>query len=124
MHDMQTSATEDALPPANLAYEDMHAAFARFASLLRVSHGVPDLERFGGSNSEQASWAVQALMRERTVQNVRDAIQKLGAIARQANEIQNMRIPKAVQEDVNAALDALASVNFASMLRHRSNSFS
>lgn len=50
-------------------------------------------------------------MRERIVQNVRDAVQKLGAIARQVDEIQNMRIPKAVQDDVKGALDALEHVS-------------
>jgi len=94
-----------------LTREDLQPAFAQFASLLRISHGMPTLEAVTGSSMDLSSWETQALMRERTVQNVREAVQKLGAIARQVNEIQNMRIPKAVQEDVNAALDALVSVS-------------
>lgn len=101
----------------DLAYEQLETPFAKFASLLRISHGIPTIGTVTGSSPDKASWEIQALMRERIVQNVRDTVQKLGAIARQANEIQNMRIPKAVQEDVNAALDALALVGPYLMLQ-------
>lgn len=94
-----------------LVYTDLQEAFASFAALLRISHGIPSIESATGDRKDVADWEIQALMRERTVQNVRDAIQKLSAIARQVNEIQNMRIPKAVQEDVRGALAALASVS-------------
>lgn len=94
-----------------LVYPELQEAFASFAALLRSSHGIPSIESAKGDRKDVADWEIQALMRERTVQNVRDAIQKLGAIARQVNEIQNMRIPKAVQEVVRGALAALTSVS-------------
>ena len=50
-------------------------------------------------------------MRERTVQNAREAVDRLGAIAKQVQGIQNMRIPRAVQADVRGVLDALTKVS-------------
>lgn len=110
VHGSEQHEGGNALPAETLSLQELQPAFMQFASSLGASHGVPTLEAFYGSSNDKVSWEIQALMRERTLQNVHDAIQKLGAIAKQANEIQNMRIPKAVQEDVIAALDALASV--------------
>jgi hypothetical protein len=44
------------------------------------------------------------------LQAAKEATERLGAIARQVNEIKNMRIPLAVQQDVQTSLDALAKV--------------
>lgn len=104
-------AEHEVVTPMTLSYNDLQRPFSTFAALLRISHGIPKIESVTGAPSDIASWEIQALMRERTVQNVRDAIQKLGAIARQVKEIQNMRIPKAVQEDVKGALAALSAVS-------------
>lgn len=111
IHNEKSILGEDTAQKVELTQADLKAAFSSFASFLRASHGVPTLESTTGPREVVASWEIQALMRERTVQNIQDAIQKLGAIARQVNEIQNMRIPKAVQEDVKSALAALASVS-------------
>lgn len=91
---------------------DLLPAFRTFTSLLQTFHGLPIYNNeITGPSEVTSSWRIQALMRERIVQNVRDAVQKLGAIARQVDEIQNMRIPKAVQDDVKGALDALEHVS-------------
>lgn len=111
VHNPDQPEDSSSTPATSLSYRELQPAFSQFGSLLLASHGVPTLEEVYGSRNDKQSWEIQALMRERVLQNVRDAVQKLGAIARQANEIQNMRIPKAVQEDVAAALDALTLVS-------------
>jgi len=91
-----------------LSAEALKKPFHAFAAQLRHLLAVPTLP--GEANVHKTQWEVQALMRTRTVQNAKDAVGKLGAIARQTKEIQNMRIPKAVQTDVRGALDALREI--------------
>lgn len=100
-------------PPgaARLSHADLAAPFRAFSNQLRAQLAIPSLP--GQPSVHKTQWEVQALMRARTIQNARDTAHKLGAIARQVKDLQNMRIPKAVQEDVRGALDALAQV------RHR-----
>jgi len=96
-----------------LSHLDLRGPFSTFADQLRVFLAIPSLP--GQASQHKLEWQAQALMRDRIVQNVRDAVHKLGAIARQVNEIQNMRIPKAVQTDVRGALDALRAVQNPSL---------
>jgi phosphatidylinositol glycan class S len=94
-----------------LSKEDLKSAFTTFAGQLEAFHGLSSMPEVMGVDAVQRDWKVQALMRERVVENVLDATQKLGALSRQVREIQNMRIPRAVQDDVQGALKALDLVS-------------
>lgn len=93
--------------------DDLQAPFNAFERDLRSLLGMPALsgQVEAASDGIKQHWETQALMRQRVVQNVRDARVRLKAIAAQVAQIQNMRIPAAVQRDFNAALAALDQVS-------------
>ena len=95
---------------SHLTMADLSYPFLTFSSQLRALLGVPHIPTINPSPSK-AHWQTSALMRERIVQNARDSIQRLVALSRQVKEIRNMRIPLAVQKDVQGALESLSLVS-------------
>lgn len=98
---------------AHLSSSDLAIPFDIFAKQLRALIGMPAIA--GMASVYRSQWETSALMRERTLQNAKDTVDRLSAISRQVNEIQNMRIPLAVQTDVTAALQALSQMEGASL---------
>lgn len=105
-------------PPASASSSaasasDLAISFSAFQRDLRSLLGVPSLSKTveAASPAITTQWEINALMRQRITQNVADARMRLGAIARQVKQIQNMRIPEAVQRDFGAALGALSKVS-------------
>ena len=92
-----------------LTSSDLEHPFSTFSSQLSSLLGIPTISG-AGHPLHRGHWKSSALMRERTIQNVRESIERLGALARQVKEIKNMRIPLAVQSDVRGVLEALPKV--------------
>lgn len=113
------SSSAPSSPYSTLSGSQLAGAFDGFVSHLRTLLGLPTAP--SGTSQPHGTQGlpseVEALMRERTVQNAREAVDRLGAIAKQVEGIQNMRIPRAVQTDVRGVLDALTKVSPRSPLR-------
>lgn len=69
--------------------------------------GIPSISLDSANPSHLQTWQTASLRRSRTLENIRNSVSSLAAISRQVTEIQNMRIPLAVQTDTRAALAAL-----------------
>lgn len=104
-------------PSGVLSSSQLAGPFDGFVSHLRTLLGLPAVPSLTPHPRGQQGLPseVEALMRERTVQNAREAVDRLGAIAKQVQGIQNMRIPRAVQADVRGVLDALTKIEAANL---------
>jgi phosphatidylinositol glycan class S len=61
--------------------------------------------------NQLTEWQLEALMRRRTTENVRDTKQTLGSIIRLVDSIKNMPVGDIVMNDVNNALEFLSQVS-------------
>lgn len=78
--------------------------FGVFASQLQTLLGVPE----PGRTIER--WQLDAIIRRRTLEAARDAVDTLAATDQLAREVTRLRIGQAVRGDVNAALRSLERV--------------
>lgn len=82
--------------------DDLSLAFATFHSQLQLLLGLPRL-----SSSTPATWQIEALIRDRLIENAKEAVDTLGATVKLAKEIKNMRINTEVRNGVRTALASL-----------------
>jgi phosphatidylinositol glycan class S len=95
-----------------LSAPELVQPFRLFASQLRTLLGVPTLPSFFAASSTESlvTWEVDTLVKRRTIENVRESVDTLGAITKLAAEIKNMRVGEEVRRDVIDALRELDQV--------------
>jgi len=96
-----------------LSLSDMDRSFKLFRSQLLTLLGVPTLpasvsfESNGGKISE---WQLDALLRRRAMENIRDSKEALLSIVKLVDQITGMPVGPDVRNDIQGALDAIDQV--------------
>lgn len=111
-------------PPAqnaiHLSTADLGSSFQTFRSQLLTLLGLPPLPPSisVGSPSSSATkfhqlseWQLDALLRRRTLENIRDSKEALASIIKLVAQIENMPVGQDVKGDVQGALDAIEQVS-------------
>lgn len=99
----------------HLSVTDLASSFQTFRSQLLTLLGVSPLPRSislsTSSKSLQLSdWQLDALLRQRALENTRDSTEALSSIVKLVDQIANMPVGQDVRGDVQGALDAIAQV--------------
>jgi hypothetical protein len=105
---------------STLTAPDLAQSFRLFASQLHTLLGVPTLPSFFKASSPETllTWQVDTLVKRRTIENVKESVDTLGAITKLAKEIQNMRVGSEVRRDVVDALHELDQVRSVGAVRY------
>lgn len=82
--------------------DDLSRVFSTFHSQFQLLLGLPR-----PSSALPATWQIDALIRNRLIENAKEAIDTLSATVKLAKEIKNMRINAEVRNGVRAALASL-----------------
>ncbi|CAL1699248.1 unnamed protein product [Somion occarium] len=97
-------------PLPHLSSAALKRPFETFRAQLLALLGVPELPPADIKSDHPESfsdWQLDALIRQRTGENVKDSQETLESIVKLVNQIQNMPVGKDVKGDVQSALDAL-----------------
>ncbi|KAI0078298.1 hypothetical protein K474DRAFT_1641640 [Panus rudis PR-1116 ss-1] len=100
-------------PHTHLSSANLLPTFTTFRQQLMALLGVPDLPacvRSADKNSPFTDWQLDALVRRRTAENVKDSQETLQSIVSLVNQIENMPVGQDVRGDVQGALDALNQI--------------
>ncbi|KAM0787757.1 hypothetical protein ACM66B_003814 [Microbotryomycetes sp. NB124-2] len=113
-----------------LEFQDFSPSFALFRQQLRKILGVPSstLAGHGSSNVVPDQWQIDAMVRARTREAVKESVDTLTSIVKLVQDIPNMRVGRQVQSKVERAVDELDKVDrqlelgdHDGALRHASN---
>lgn len=106
-------------PLPHLSSAALKRPFETFRAQLLALLGVPELPPADIKSDHPESfsdWQLDALIRQRTGENVKDSQETLESIVKLVNQIQNMPVGKDVKGDVQSALDALERVRIVNAL--------
>lgn len=95
--------------PSHLTTTDLHSSFAIFRHQLLALLGVPDLPPSVISDAIDtfSDWQLDALIRRRAQENIKNSKETLQSITKLVNQIQNMPVGQDVKGDVQDAIVAL-----------------
>jgi phosphatidylinositol glycan class S len=100
----------------DLSSETNDQIFKEFSKELLNLLGVPTLpngvRRHASESANLSNWQIDALMRRRTAENVKNTQETLTSIVKLVNQINNMPVKEDVRDDVQGALEALEPVGF------------
>lgn len=122
--------TDDTGKNTNLPSETNEQIFKEFSKELLSLLGVPTLpngvKRHISEAANLSDWQIDALMRRRTAENVKNTQETLTSIVKLVNQIDNMPVKEDVRDDVQGALEALEQVGIlhlkkSFLLRSRNN---
>lgn len=104
----------------HLEMSDLANPFAMFQAQLLSLLGMPIIPtKFSTTSPEQSQqlseWQLDALYRQRTIENLKDSTGALSSIVKLVDQIQNMPVGLDVRGDVENALDAIEKVSSNSM---------
>jgi len=103
-----------------LSTADLASSFQTFRSQLLTLLGLPPLPPSISVDSPSSSatklhpiseWQLDALLRRRTLENIRDSKEALASIIKLVDQIENMPVGQDVKGDVQEALDAIEQVS-------------
>ena len=104
-------------PSPRLSQSHLEPVFKTFAAQLLTLLGVPglplgitSLPPADGTPEPFTDWELDALLRRRAAENVRDSSETLSSIVRLVDQIENMPVGQDVRGDVQDALSALNEV--------------
>jgi len=103
------------LPRTHLSALDLHPTFSTFQQQLMALLGIPTLSPFVKSTESQpfTNWQLDALIRQRALENVKDSKETLQSIVALVNQIENMPVGQDVKGDIQDALSALDQAHAA-----------
>ncbi|EKM76786.1 hypothetical protein AGABI1DRAFT_108623 [Agaricus bisporus var. burnettii JB137-S8] len=112
--------TDDTGKNTNLPSETNEQIFKEFSKELLSLLGVPMLpngvKRHISEAANLSDWQIDALMRRRTAENVKNTQETLTSIVKLVNQIDNMPVKEDVRDDVQGALEALEQSHSARSL--------
>lgn len=99
-------------PKRHMSSIDLQDAFTTFNSQLLALLGVPVLPpSIRSSDAEEITdWQLDALIRQRALENIKESKETLQSIVSLVNQIQNMPVGQGVKGDIQNALNALDEV--------------
>ncbi len=95
----------------DLTLQTLDRPFSYFTAHLSALLGLPAAPHaLDGSAEDLAQWQLDTLVRMRTRENYREAVETLGGIVRLVSKIREMKVGRDVQRNVEEAVDGLQKV--------------